>query len=426
MEDKQLEEKLVVQYHKRNLGDIAQFYKKEDVEKYFYFVVSKLKDRYPNYINLQKDFGLISSVGTIFTVHTTNKSGFFDLYRKNIGINHFLSRITTALFHESVHKLSSLKDKGDFDKLPHIYKEVGTEIVTGESLKRKDGISFMFSDAWGIFPNTHTQYKQVTLLTKQLASLSSEDELLEKSILEGTNEFSKKMIAIIGEKKFEDITRKIDLIANKNRRYMTLYGVDKEEVTKARQVELKKLIEEVQVTILGLKFDKRVQSASSVEDAESILNDMLEFSDLRMRFYNNGSFHDDSFKRCFENTKKMFQDKFKGHIFSQEFDSNDWKERFTRCDYVEEISVKEREEIKKLSRAMQNKYNRSIFDKILGRNNQVEYRRLEPAKDIKRATYFEDSGFKFELDLSKPVMQSKSTKKRNKSNNDKKDPHDAK
>lgn len=390
------EKNLVVQYHKKRLGGIAQFYKKEDSDKYFYYVIDKLKKRYPRFIDEKKDFDLLTGVGRVITMDLLGKDGIYNSEDKNIGINHFLNRITTAFFHECVHKLSDLRNRKEFKNLPRIYIELGTELVTIESLKKNDGMMFLFDDLWGILPNTSTEYKPELLLVKQLGTLVS-DECLEKTILQGSNEFFEEMISVIGRDKFESITKKIESVSKKRIKYTRYYGVEKEEKNRERQQELKVLINEIQDEILDLKFKKCIDDVNTPEEAKRVLEELLEFSNLRLRRFYNSEFHDEKFEKYFYAVKGKFENKFEGFYFEKKLDLDDWQRRYRICPKVEQISKDELDIVKLQAEKMRRRYNSNIFDRLFRRSSIDEPKLLNVSST--KITIFEDDGFKFKLDI---------------------------
>ena len=183
---------LFLLYRKLGYGNIARTYSVDDENKFYSIVAKKLAKKYPVFVNYENAYELLKDNGQIITIDTLGQKGFYDEKRNIIGIRHFLTRLTTTVFHEIVHKLSYIAGKGEIYKLPEVYREAGTEYITAETLKTKTTKACIFSNIWGRFPNTITSYYLDYIFVNQLNSILG-DSSLEESILKGNLSFENRI-----------------------------------------------------------------------------------------------------------------------------------------------------------------------------------------------------------------------------------------
>ncbi len=336
---------LTVQYHKMGY-DIAQTYTRK-TEGYFYsFVCKKIEEKYPNLFSAKEIEGLIKDNGRIVTVSSIIEKGFYDYRRNVLAIGHYLDRMTTTLFHECVHKISYLKGKGMIEKLPSVYKEAGTEIITSESLKTKDTYGYVFGNVWAKMPNTVTSYFLECNLVKQLNYIVG-NQSIERTILNGDLTFEHELKRKIGEKEYGEITGLITKIGEDFREFSIYHSINSQNTNMNLEQNLKDNLDDVQQRILTLAFNKKISLASSIEDANKVLDEMLKFSNYRMRYVEKRRLVDKSFEKYFDNAKKTFEERFGGHKFEQKFNPSNWLNKYSKYVDVEQVSLKEQEAIKK-------------------------------------------------------------------------------
>ena len=375
---------LTVQYHRMGY-DIAQTYTRK-TEGYFYsFVCKKIEEKYPNLFSAKEIEGLIKDNGRIVTVSSIIEKGFYDYRRNVIAIGHYLDRMTTTLFHECVHKISYLKGKGMIEKLPSVYKEAGTEIITSESLKTKDTYGYVFGNVWAKMPNTVTSYFLECNLVKQLNYIAG-NQSIERTILNGDLTFERELKRKIGEKEYGEITGLITKIEEDFREFSIYHSINSQNTNMNLEQNLKDNLDDVQQRILALAFNKKISVASSIEEANGVLEEMLKFADYRMRYVEKKKLVDKSFEKNFENAKKTFEERFGGHKFEQKFNPSNWMSNCSKYVDVEQVSSEEQEEIRKEGKRRYKLVKPSSFLGLFKKENTnelpkpVEYKRVTHEK----------------------------------------------
>lgn len=380
---------LVLLYHKNGLGDIAQTYSPEEENKFYSLVSSKLAKKYPQFIKYDQAYNLLKDNGSIVTTFLTDKRGFYDGERNIIGIKHFLNRLTTAIFHEIVHKLSYLISNGKILDLPEIYREAGTEYITSETLKTKNTKACVLDNVWGKFPNTISSYYLDYIFVRQLNTILGGDAL-EETILKGNLTFEKKIKEYFGESQYNSITQKlIDL--NKNFFcYSAFYDVNSSKENKTLSDSILSTIESLQSTILNEGFDRKIKSAKTPEEAHDILNSLLHFSDLRLRRKENEEFIDEEFKRYFNNAKHTFSTKFPESQFTQEFTPNDWQKKYPDFKKIVQITPEELKLVRKLGKENYKKCKGTFFSRIFGnKSSEIQTQPLSPTQNFQDLKNFD-------------------------------------
>lgn len=336
---------LTVQYHRMGY-DIAQTYTRK-TEGYFYsFICKKIEEKYPNLFSAKEVENLIKDNGKIVTISTVVEKGFYDYKRNIIAIGHYLDRMTTTLFHECVHKISYLNGKGMIEKLPSVYKEAGTEIITSESLKTKDTYGYVFGNVWAKMPNTVTSYFLECNLVKQLNYIAG-NQSIERTILNGDLTFEQELKGKIGKKEYGEITELISKIGDDFREFSVYYSINSQNTNTNLEKKLKENLDDVQQRILTLAFNKKISIASSIEEANKVLEEMLEFADYRMRYVEKKRLVDKPFEKYFEYAKNTFEERFVGHKFEQKFSPSNWISDCSKYVDVEQVTVEERDTIRK-------------------------------------------------------------------------------
>ena len=364
---------LFLLYRKLGYGDIAKTYSVEEENRFYNLVVRRLAKKYPKFVDYEEAYNLLKDNGQIVTIDTLGRKGFYDDKRNIIGIRHFLTRLTTTVFHEIVHKLSYLVGKGEIYKLPEVYREAGTEFVTAETLKTKNAKSCVFSNVWGVFPNTISSYYLDYIFVKQLDEILG-DKSLEESILRGNLKFENRLKQQMGIIKYDVLTKKMSEISKNFFQYSACYEVNTEKENENLRESLTAAVDTVQYYILRAGFDNRIKASKNPEEANETLKAMLKFSDLRLRKQEDGKFVDREFQRYFEKAKMEFDYRFPNASFdSHIFTSDDWSEKYPDLEQVVQVKPEEEKHVKRLGKENYKRYKDSIFKKILGTQNDDDF-----------------------------------------------------
>lgn len=374
-EEKMSLKELVLLYHKIGFGDIAKTYSPEEENKFYNLVSSKLAEKYPKLVNHSEAYNLLKDNGQIVTINTTGQRGFFDDKRNIIGVKHFLDRLTTTIFHEIVHKYSFLIGNGEINKLPEVYREAGTEYITAETLKTKTTKACIFSNIWGRFPNTISSYFLEYIFVNQLNALFGKGAL-EDSILKGNLSFENRLKKQFGKPKYEALTKKMSEISKDFFYYAGFYNINSAKENVELRTKLTNSINIIQAFILKEGFDEKIRSATTAEEANLVLDSMLEFSDLRLRTKEDGKFADKDFKKYFNRAKKEFSARFPDTTFSQKFDPENWQTKYPEIEKVVQIPKEEEKKVKRMGKENYRKYKKSIFRKFFGIKNEEDAKAL--------------------------------------------------
>lgn len=371
---------LVLLYRKLGYGDVSKIYSNEEENKFYNLVSSKLAEKYPKFVNYQEAYDLLKDNGRIVTINTPGQKGFYDDKRNIIGIKHFLDRLTTTIFHEIVHKLSYLIGNGKISKLPEVYREAGTEYITAETLKTKTAKACVFSNIWGKFPNTISSYYLDYVFVKQLNAILGGDAL-EESILKGNLSFEDRMKQYFGISKYDEITKKIGAISKDFFYYSAFYNINSAKENRELRARLEASIDTVQDFILKEGFYSKIKGVQTPEEANSILDTLLEFSELRLRTREDGKFVDTDFEEFFYGAKQEFSLRFPKERFKQKFIPDDWKVKYPDLEKVVEIPAEEKRKVVKMGKENYKKYREPFIKRIFGvfaedSNNAVSIRQI--------------------------------------------------
>ena len=363
---------LFLSYRKLGFGNIARTYSIEEENKYYSVVVNKLAKKYPSLVNYQEAYNLLKDNGQIVTVDTLGQKGFYDEERNIIGIRHFLTRLTTTIFHEIVHKLSYLTGKGEIYNLPEVYREAGTEYITAETLKNRNTKACIFSNIWGKFPNTISSYYLDYILVNQLNCILA-DNSLEESILKGNLSFENSLKSKMGIIKYDVITKKMTEINKDFFQYSAFYNLNSNKENEALKEKLTSAIDMVQYYILRTGFDERIKNAQSESEANKVLQDLLEFSELRLKRKEEKCFTDREFQIYFSKAKNEFYYKFPNAKFDYEFNPNEWGEKYPDLEKVIQIKPEEEKQVKKLGKENYKKFKESFLNRFFSNGKYSDY-----------------------------------------------------
>lgn len=363
---------LFLLYRKLGYGEIARTYSIEEENRYYSLVARRLAKKYPKFVKYEEAYDLLKDNGQIVTINTLGQKGFYDEGRNIIGIRHFLTRLTTTVFHEIVHKLGYLVGKGEIYKLPEVYREAGTEFITAETLKTKTAKSCVFSNIWGVFPNTISSYYLDYIFVNQLNEILG-DKSLEESILRGNLSFENELKQKFGIIKYDVLTKKMSEISRNFFQYSACYEVNTDRENAVLRENLEAGIDTVQYYILRAGFDEEIKKAKTPEEANKILDSLLKFSDLRLRKLENGKFVDREFQRYFDKAKNEFNYRFPDTDFAHEFEPNDWEDKYPNLEKVVQIKPEEEKHVKRLGKENNKKYKDSVFKKIFGTQGNNDF-----------------------------------------------------
>ena len=363
---------LFLLYRKLGYGNIARTYSVEEENKYYNVVASKLAKRYPNFVDYDEAYSLLKDNGQIVTIDTLGQKGFYDEVRNIIGVRHFLTRLTTTVFHEIVHKLGYLTGRGEIYNLPDVYREAGTEYITAETLKTKNVKACVFSNIYGRFPNTISSYYLDYIFVNQLNWILG-DSSLEESILKGNLSFENSLKQKMGIIKYDVLTKKMTDINKNFFQYSACYNVNSEKENEMLRDNLTSAIDTVQYYILRTGFDDKIRNARNAKEASAILKSMLKFADFRLKKEEGGKFVDRDFQIYFNRAKEEFQYKFPGIQFEEKFISEEWGEKYQTLERVVQVKPEEEKRVKKLGKENYKKFKEGLISRFFSSGKYSDY-----------------------------------------------------
>lgn len=354
-------------YKKMKWGYLAKAYSKDE-ENVFYKEISKnIFKKYGDLISEKEAFEILSKRGKIYTIDPKNIKGFYELKTGNIGIPHFLNRITTTLLHECVHKIGFEKNDVSFRNMSPVFKEAGTELVTSRTMDDKEGKEFLFGNVWSKLPcKVDDSFLSVCIVNQLNEAVG--DNLLEKSILQGKDFFKPAIIKKYGENKYVFLKEKLEDLVREEKRYWGMYSYYSDD---EKSEEENKMFQEVKLLedfILKAEFDDRINNVVDHKSGLDFLESLKSFGLNRSKTKEvdeNGEivFSDDSFSKYFFDCKGMIENKFgKTNV---NFDENEWQHLYENKETLNEVSDEEKREVLNQSIMFQKTYiSNSIISKI--------------------------------------------------------------
>ena len=214
-------EKIAYRYRKMGYGYISKVYSKE-VEKNYYRQAAKIvSTKYNQFITEQEMYEIISNRGKIFTmVVKGNRRAFLETQTGNIGISHFLDRMTELLLHELIHKVGYERNNKSFLYMSVIFKEAGTELIKSRALSDYTTKRFILKDLWASYPEKLDDSFLISSLVNQLNEAVG-GQTLEKSILQGDDFFKPSIIEKYGEGSFIFLKENMEDLSREEMRYWT-------------------------------------------------------------------------------------------------------------------------------------------------------------------------------------------------------------
>lgn len=289
-------------------------------EVYNYFA-SILKKRYPQFCDREDIIRTLNLYGNIYTGKISKGlgDGIYHINSANIIIYGFLNKINESLIHELLHKLGYLKFNEDFYQMPLIYLEAGTELITNTVLNNPVCREMILGNMWTRSIGVQPRYLIETSLVNQL-NVACGKLSLERSILKGKNYIEQDIIGLIGEEKYNLIFTKMQDICRLEKSYW------KSSVRKSKEQVIYKKVLEFQEDVLQEIFGARINKVENKDDAEKILNELMNFFDFRVKF--EGSFESDKdFENFFKKQKERLEKRF-NTTFSIKDVTTSWKDRF--------------------------------------------------------------------------------------------------
>ena len=145
-------------------------------------------------------------------------------------------------------------------------------------------------------------------------------DVLERSILQGKNYIEPEIINLIGKEKYNVLFAKMQDICLLEKMYW------KSGKKQSREQAFYKKVLEFQDDVLKEIFGARIKKVENKEDAEELLNELMHFSDFRVRL-ENPSEKDEIFDVFFNEQKKLLEEKFNTRFKIKDITSS-WKGRY--------------------------------------------------------------------------------------------------
>lgn len=289
-------------------------------EVYSHFA-SIVKKKYPQFCDREDIIRTLALYGNIYTgkISKSLGEGIYHINSANIILYSFLNKLNESLVHELLHKLGYLKFNEDFYQMPIIYLEAGTELITNTVLNNPLCREMILGTMWTRSVGVQPRYLIETLLVNQL-NVACGQASLERSILEGKNYIEQDIISLIGKEKYNLIFTKMQDICRLEKTYW------KSSIRKSKEQVIYKKVLEFQEDVLQEIFGARINKIENKEDAEKLLNELMNFSDFRVKFED--SFESDiDFEKFFKKQKESLEKKF-NTTFSVKDVTTSWKDRF--------------------------------------------------------------------------------------------------
>lgn len=304
--------------------------------------------------------------GNIVTVHFDDKKqGIYDRKTGNIGINHFLNRITPTLTHECTHKIGYEVADDSFGFLNPVVREAGTELVSVRALSfGREGREIVEDGLAAKLPiMTSTDFLDVSLVS-QLDYLLGNQEL-DRTILKGKDFFTPALVEKYGEEKTVYILELLNDISrfSKNEKKFN---------------SLVQSVKEFQSCLLDMEFSKRLDSLTSLTEGIEFLEDLLKFGDERIKRREKEDsirYTDKEFEEYFKHCKEQIEKQF-GKTEIEYFES-EWERKYPFKPMLEDISNQEKNDILELSVKFSKVYRKnSLLNKILNKNRKKDIKSL--------------------------------------------------
>lgn len=341
-----------------------------------------LKAKYPEYCDKEEIVKILSSYGNIYTAKINEKmgSGIYHKTSANILIYSFLNKLNESIVHELIHKLGYLRFNEDFYNMPLVLLEPGTELVTNTILNKPVYQELLFGSLWTRSVGVDSNYLIETALVNQL-NMACGNNTLEKSIINGRNYIEPEAEKLIGKEKYLVFQTQIQDISRLEKQYW------RNPKNSRLEKDLSSRIFKYQNDLLTEVFDARINNVTTKEEAEAFLQELMNFSDYRVKS-EDLNFEDIFFTKYFNAKKKELEEKFK---FSAEIEdlSKSWRKRYPIINLDEEILEKSKLEKIKIDEMAEKRFQnepKGFFRKLFSKKQKPELpntsRELE-TKDFK-------------------------------------------
>lgn len=320
-------ERLYKLYKRSGYGRIIIENDKE-IENIIYKGVAKLlHSKYGDIANEEEVYNRLTMFGRIYTMDMNAQNGFYDKDTANIGVNHFLNKLSNTLVHEIIHKSGALSFNKAFYELHTIYKEAGAEIIASNILRTQYCKEFIYNGNWARFSNTlESRYLLCSLVNQMNAVLG--EEYLADTIINGTDSFEKRAKEVFGEDKFNEYTKRLEIIVDREKKYWKKDIYDDNARENAERV-LDTIVHEWQNDLMVDVFGKRIKEVSSYEESMQILHDLKDFSEYRIKKDTiNQNCSDTFFKEYFEKSKAELQARFPDEKIEIDYDESEWNRKY--------------------------------------------------------------------------------------------------
>ena len=415
-----------VQYSKERIEDFSRYNEEEatkflesikygtvvmaypiSLENDIYRYVSKIiYGKYPQYTNEDEIFKILSSYGHIYTAKIRDGlgCGLYHINSASILLYSFLNKLNENLLHELVHKLGYLQFNEDFYNMSKIYIEAGTDLITNTILEKPLCREVILGKIWtrsvGVQPRYLSEVSLINQLNKALGN-----DVLERSILQGKDYIQANLEETIGKDKARLLYTKFTDILRLENLYWT---------GKKRELDELKIYDKIcdfQEILLREIWDKRIKGAKSRQEAEIILNELMNFSDYRVR-YGIPIQKDDLFKKYFEEKKQFLEEKFNSEFIIQDI-TDIWQERYPvilldKSELDEEKNEKSKIDIMAKKKKQESK---SFFSRFISSKN-----RKKELNNNTQVMYMNESSLDYIKEVSNNCVTS-NVKKENKKRN---------
>lgn len=369
-------EQLAKRYKKMRWGYIAKAYSQNEEEETYKEIANIISDKYGHIVSFDEIVERLSKRGHIYTMDICGKKdGFYEFKTGNVGLSHFLNRITTVSLHEFIHKIGFESGETSFKEMSIVFNEAGTDLVDAKSLSDKEKREFIFHKVWGKVPEKVNDNVLNICLTNQLNEAVG-GESLENSILKGKDFFKTAIIDKYGEASYVFLKENIEDLSRYENKYWSDYSYLTDEAKLEKEDELKKRIFLIQDYILEIEFDRRLEEVNSLESAKKFLNDLNEFGLNRVKikqYTEDGRevFVDPGFKEHFEKYKQNLEMQYgtTGIIY----DESVWEKLYEEKETENEISDEEKVAIRDLSIIFKKAHsNKNLISKIFGNKTKKQ------------------------------------------------------
>ncbi len=374
-------------FEKVKYGNIVMEYPADYEMKIYKTVEELLRAKYPEFCDEENLSEILSLYGHIYTAQLRKGigNGIYHIDSGNILLYSFINKLSKNLIHEIIHKLGYLRFNEDFYSMHEIYKEAGTELISNTILNgplcKEMVIGRMRARCVGVQP----EYLVETILVNQI-NMACGNHTLEKSIIKGENYFEPRIEELVGKEAAKEIYNKLQTICLSEKNFW------KKSQWVNQEKNITKKIMEYQELVMTKIFDSRIKQISNKDDAQNLLEELMNFSDFRVKFYAPKE-KDYKFLEYFEKNKKELEKRF-DTVFSIEDISEEWDSKYPFIKLEQEEINREKLEKEKINRLTE-KRNTTFWQRLFGKKQislpeKGEYKELE---QVNFTIKMKESGF---------------------------------